>query len=103
MLRRLLAIAGKEVRQLRRDRLTFGMIIGVPLLQILLFGYAIDLDVRNVHAAVADHANTSLSRQVVAAAQASQIVTVTRSAAGRTGGPAGRRRNRRRYLYPPRL
>lgn len=82
MLRRLLAIAGKEVRQLKRDRLTFGMIIGVPLLQILLFGYAIDLDVRNVNAAVADHANTSLSRQVVAAAQASQIVTVTRSAAG---------------------
>ena len=82
MLRRLIAIAGKEVRQLRRDRLTFGMIIGVPLLQILLFGYAIDLDVRNVHAAVADHADTALSRQVVAAAQASQIVRVTRSAAG---------------------
>lgn len=82
MLRRLLAIAGKEVRQLRRDRLTFGMIVGVPLLQILLFGYAIDLDVRNVSAAVADHANTSLSRQLVASAQASQIVRITRSAAG---------------------
>jgi len=82
MLRRLLAIAGKEVRQLRRDRLTFGMIIGVPLLQILLFGYAIDLDVRSVSAAVADHANTSLSRQLVASAEASQVVTIKRSAAG---------------------
>lgn len=82
MLRRLLAIAGKEVRQLKRDRLTFGMIIGVPVLQILLFGYAIDLDVRNVNAAVADHANTSLSRQLIAAAEASQVIKVTRSAAG---------------------
>jgi ABC-2 type transport system permease protein len=82
MLRRLLAIAGKEVRQLKRDRLTFGMIIGVPLLQILLFGFAIDLDVRNVSAAVADHANTSLSRQLVASAQASQVIKLTRSAEG---------------------
>ncbi|RUO59546.1 ABC transporter permease [Pseudidiomarina insulisalsae] len=82
MLRRLLAIAFKEIRQLKRDRLTFGMIVGVPLLQILLFGYAIDLDVRNVNAAVADHANTSLSRQVVAAAEASQVVNVTRAASG---------------------
>jgi ABC-2 type transport system permease protein len=82
MLRRLLAIAGKEVRQLRRDRLTFAMIVGVPLLQILLFGYAIDLDVRNVAAGVADHANTSLSRQLVAAAEASQIIQVTHGASG---------------------
>ncbi|MDN7126257.1 ABC transporter permease [Pseudidiomarina sp. 1APR75-33.1] len=82
MLRRLLAIAGKEVRQLKRDRLTFGMIVGVPLLQILLFGYAIDLDVRNVNAAVADHANTTLSRQLVASADASQVISISRAASG---------------------
>ena len=39
MLQRVLAIMSKEVRQLARDRLTFGMIIGIPLMQILLFGY----------------------------------------------------------------
>ncbi len=39
-LARTLAIARKEVRQLRRDRLTFGMIVGLPVLQLLLFGYA---------------------------------------------------------------
>ncbi|MDN7124256.1 ABC transporter permease [Pseudidiomarina sp. 1APP75-32.1] len=82
MLRRLLAIAGKEIRQLKRDRLTFGMIVGVPLLQILLFGYAIDLDVRNVNAAVADHANTTLSRQLVASADASQVISISRAASG---------------------
>ena len=80
--RRLLAIARKEVKQLRRDRLTFGMIIGVPLLQILLFGYAIDTDVRHLTAAVADQANTSASRELVATARATQLVDVTFSAAG---------------------
>lgn len=75
-LRRLAAVAGKEVRQLRRDRLTFGMIIGIPLLQILLFGYAIDTDVRDIRTGVVDHANTTQSHRLVAAAQATQIAEV---------------------------
>ena len=79
---RLIAIARKELKQLRRDRLTFGMIIGVPLLQILLFGYAIDTDVRHLRAAVADHANTSASRELVRAAEASQLIDVTNVASG---------------------
>lgn len=79
---RLIAIARKEVKQLRRDRLTFGMIIGVPLLQILLFGYAIDTDVRHLDAAVADQANTTASRELVRAAVASQLIEVTGIAAG---------------------
>ena len=45
---RLLAITKKEVRQMRRDRLTFGMIVGIPVIQMLLFGYAINTDVRNL-------------------------------------------------------
>jgi ABC-2 type transport system permease protein len=65
-LSRLLAITRKEVRQLRRDRLTFGMIVGIPVIQMLLFGYAINTDVRNLRTAVADQANTHLSRQFVA-------------------------------------
>jgi ABC-2 type transport system permease protein len=36
------------VRQLARDRVTFGMIVGVPLMQIMLFGYAINFDVRHL-------------------------------------------------------
>ncbi len=72
---RTLAIASKELRQLARDRLTFGMIVGIPLLQILLFGYAINVDVRNLEAAVADMAGTRSSRQLVVDAEASQIVS----------------------------
>ena len=51
---RIRAVAAKEVRQLRRDRLTFGMIIGIPVMQLLLFGYAINMDVRYLSAAVDD-------------------------------------------------
>lgn len=76
VLRRIRAIGSKEVRQLRRDRLTLGMVIGIPLMQIMLFGYAINLDVRGLRAAVADQAGTHYSRQLVAALQASQVVTV---------------------------
>ncbi len=73
-LRRIRAIASKEVRQLARDRLTIGMIFGIPLLQIVLFGYAINLDVRNLPAAVADEAATTYSRRMAADLQATQIV-----------------------------
>lgn len=81
---RILAIATKEIRQLRRDRLTFGMIVGIPLLQMLLFGYAINFDVRGLSAAVVDEARTSMSRALVADMQASGVVRVrqySRSAA----------------------
>ncbi len=75
-LSRLLAIVRKEVRQLRRDRLTFGMIIGLPIIQVLLFGYAINTDVRNLKTAVANQANTHLSRQFVAELEQTQVVDI---------------------------
>jgi len=73
---RLLAILRKEIQQLRRDRLTFAMIAGIPIMQILLFGYAINTDVRHLHAAVADQSGTQLSRQLIADMQATQVVDV---------------------------
>jgi ABC-2 type transport system permease protein len=75
-LTRLFAILDKEVQQLRRDRLTFGMIVGIPIMQILLFGYAINTDVRHLSAAVADQAGTQLSRQLIEDMQASQVIDV---------------------------
>lgn len=75
-LQRFTGILVKEFKQLRRDRLTFGMIIGVPLLQILLFGYAIDLDVRHLAAGVADQANTVESREYIQSMEASQVVDI---------------------------
>ena len=78
---RLFAVVLKELRQLGRDRVTFAMIAGIPLMQVILFGYAINTDVRHLSAGVADQAGTELSRQLVADAQASQVIDITRSAA----------------------
>src|SRR5687768_1591142 len=49
---RLRGIIAKEFTQMRRDRLTFAMILGIPLLQLTLFGYAINSDPRHLPAAV---------------------------------------------------
>ena len=73
-LRRVWAVLVKELRQLRRDRMTFGMVVMIPLIQLLMFGYAINNDVRGLRAAVVDHANTSASRALVADAVATQVI-----------------------------
>jgi ABC-2 type transport system permease protein len=77
---RTLAIARKEVRQLRRDRLTFGMIVGIPLIQLILFGYAINQDVRHLHAGVANLAGTQRSRLLAADAVGSQVIDIVAEA-----------------------
>jgi ABC-2 type transport system permease protein len=75
---RTMAIARKEIRQLRRDRLTFGMIVGLPVMQLLLFGFAIDQDVRHLRAGVADLAGTQRARLLVQDAQATQVVEIVK-------------------------
>lgn len=73
-LRRLFAIVVKELRQLRRDKLTFAMIVGIPTMQLLLFGYAINMDIRHLPAAVLDQARTAQSRQIVAELGQTQVL-----------------------------
>ncbi len=79
-LNRIFAIAAKEVVQLRRDRLTLGMVVGIPALQLILFGYAINTDIRHLKAAVADQAGTTMSRELVAAVEASQVADIVETA-----------------------
>jgi ABC-2 type transport system permease protein len=77
---RLFAIAAKEVRQLSRDRITVGLIVGIPTIQLLLFGYAINYDVREVSTVVLDQSRTSLSRRLVADLGATQVLGAIRQA-----------------------
>ncbi|MGB8635694.1 MAG: ABC transporter permease [Rhodanobacteraceae bacterium] len=63
--RRLWAIVIKELRQLRRDRITLAMILGIPVFQLVLFGYAINMNLRGLDAGIADQAHTSASRTLV--------------------------------------
>ena len=60
--RQIFAVMVKELRQMARDKMTVAMMLGIPTLQLLLFGYAINLDVRNLPAAVADLSGTRGSR-----------------------------------------
>jgi len=64
MLQRLWSIALKELLQLGRDRLTIGMMAALPVMQILLFGWAIDTDVRHMPTVVYDQDRTAFSRDV---------------------------------------
>lgn len=71
---RLIAIMRKELLQLRRDRISLGLIVGIPVMQLLLFGYAINMDVRNLKAGVANQADTHLSRQFIADLEQTQVL-----------------------------
>lgn len=75
-LSRLRAIVKKEALQLSRDKLTFGMIFGLPIIQILMFGYAINTDVRNLKTAIVNQSNTHLSQQFLSELRVSQVVDV---------------------------
>jgi len=81
-LRRFFAIVRKEFRQLVRDRLTFGMVVGIPIIQLTIFGYAINTDVRHLRAAVSDESRTDLSRELIALVQQSQVVDIIATASG---------------------
>ncbi len=78
MFNRILAIMSKELRQLARDRMTFGLIVMIPLIQLMLFGYAINTDARQLPAGVVDMAQSSASRSLIQATEASQVVQFTR-------------------------
>ncbi|NDV53567.1 MULTISPECIES: ABC transporter permease [unclassified Salipiger] len=72
--RRILAILRKELLQLRRDRMTFGMIVMTPLIQLVLFGYAINTEIRHIPAVLVDQSESSLSRSLVQMVEATQVV-----------------------------
>ncbi len=66
---RVFAVLAKELVQLRRDRLTFAMMIGVPVMQLVLFGYAINNDPKRLPTVVVAADNGPLVRSIVRAAE----------------------------------
>jgi ABC-2 type transport system permease protein len=77
---RLWAVVLKEFVQMRRDRVTFGMMVGIPLLQLMLFGFAINSDPRHLPTALrmADHG--PFARALVAALKQSEYFAIVREA-----------------------
>ena len=77
---RLWAIVLKEFIQMRRDRVTFGMMVGIPLLQLTLFGYAINSDPRHLPTALRSADHGQFARSLVAALRQSEYFSVVREA-----------------------
>jgi len=75
---RLWAMILKEFIQMRRDRLTFAMMVGIPLIQLILFGFAINSDPRHLPMAVLDADRGPFGRALVATMQASRYFTLIR-------------------------
>jgi ABC-2 type transport system permease protein len=71
------AMLVKEFIQLKRDRVSFAMIIMIPLVQLLLFGYAINTNPRNLPTAVLMQESTDLSRSILAALENTKYFRVT--------------------------
>lgn len=77
---RLAAVFRKELTQFRRDRLSFGILLSVPIIELVLFGYAINLDARHVPTLLIDLSRDRFSRAIVASLEVTdyfQIVNAT--------------------------
>lgn len=75
-LQRIWAVSSKELRQLSRDRGTFAMVVMIPIIELLMFGYAINTDVRGLRGAVVDHSQSSFSREIISSVQATQVINI---------------------------
>lgn len=64
-MRRIWAVAWKEFLQIKRDPLSLGMLLGIPTLMLLLYGFALNFDVRHVRLGVLDRDRTEASRALV--------------------------------------
>jgi ABC-2 type transport system permease protein len=79
---RFIAILVKELRQVRRDRLTFGMMVIVPIMQLVLFGFAINNDPKQLPAALVVEDHSEFTRSLVAGLENSQYFRITERPAG---------------------
>ncbi|MCG9747960.1 ABC transporter permease [Shewanella sp. Isolate8] len=104
-LRRIKSITTKEIRQLKRDRITFGMVVMIPLIQLLLFGYAINTDVRNVPVVVVDQSHSAAGRWIVEAIKVTQVVSIEKHYASAEEAEAAITRGevRAALILPPNL
>ncbi|MGQ3114143.1 MAG: ABC transporter permease [Hydrogenophaga sp.] len=87
-LARMFAIALKEVQQMLRDKLTFAMAVGVPILQLVLFGYAINTDPKGLPTAIVSQDTSPMAHSIVAALQTSGYFRVVESGIAESRGDA---------------
>ena len=74
---RIVAVSMKEIIQARRDRMTFGMMLGIPVLQLVLFGYAINTDPKHLPTAVVAGEQTAIVRTLLSGLEHSAYYDLT--------------------------
>jgi ABC-2 type transport system permease protein len=82
---RFMAIAAKEFVQMRRDRLTFAMIVVIPILQLVLFGYAINTDPKALPTALVDYDRSTFTRSIAQALANTGYFAITEAPGGEAG------------------
>ncbi|MGP3697245.1 ABC transporter permease [Rhodobacter sp. NSM] len=100
---RFLAVLRKEFIQMRRDRITFGMMIGVPIMQLLLFGFAINSDPRHLPTLVEMADSGPVTRAVLVAMESSDYFDFRGTVTSREEGDRALRDGRANFvvLIPP--
>jgi len=83
---RFVAVLLKEFVQMKRDRLTFGMIVGIPIIQLILFGFAINTDPKGLPAALVSSDESPFSRTLVRSLENSQYFRFTHRPASEREG-----------------
>ena len=76
-MRQFIAFVKKEFYHIFRDRRTMLILLGMPVVQIILFGFAISTEVKNVRLAVLDPSNDVVTRKIIDRLDASEYFTVT--------------------------
>ncbi|MGC3962903.1 MAG: ABC transporter permease [Rhodocyclaceae bacterium] len=92
------SIVLKEFLQLRRDRVTFGMIVGLPIIQLTLFGFAINTDPKHLPTAVIAADQSEFTRSVVAAMKNSDYFAITEQLATEEEGRAALAQGRVQFV-----
>ena len=100
---RLWALLRKEVIQMRRDRVTFAMMIGLPIIQLMLFGFAINADPRHLPTLVEMGDDGPLTRAVIAGLDQSGYFDFRGAVRGVEAGDAALRRGEANFVVviPP--
>src|SRR5882762_2263301 len=83
---RLYAILTKEFIQMRRDRMTFAIMLGVPVMQLVLFGFAINTDPKRLPTAIHVADDSRYARSIAAALENSQYFAIVATARSQAEG-----------------
>lgn len=95
---RFMAVLAKEFIQMRRDRVTFAMMIGLPIMQLLLFGFIINSDARHLPTLIELNDNGPLVRAVISGMQVSDYFDIQGAVSGVGNGEAALREGRAAFV-----